>query len=257
MRVAVAGGTGVVGKYVVEALGAKGHEPVALARGTGVDLVTGAGLDAALDGVDAVIDVANISTMRAAASVAWFDAATTHLLSAAARASVGHVVALSIVGVHRVDLGYYQGKRRQEALLLAPGAAVPTTVLRATQFHEFAGQLLSRARGPIAVVPKMRSQPVAAREVGTALVDLAIGPALGLAPELAGPRPETIAAMARRQLRAIGSRRPVLPVPIPGGAGRQAAGGGLLPTEPGPRGAQTFEQWLHSPDGPPQLPINA
>ncbi len=250
MRIAVAGGTGVVGRHVVEALTADGHESVVLARSTGVDLAAGTGLDAALDGTDAVIDVSNVVTMKAQASVQWFEAATTHLLAAAHRAAVGHVVALSIVGAHRVDLGYYLGKRRQEELLLAADAPVPTSVLRATQFHEFAGQLLQRMGGPIALIPAMRSQPVAAREVGVALVKLAIVPAVGLAPGLAGPQPELMADLVRRQLRAIGSRRRVLQVRLPGRTGKQAASGGLLPTEPGPRGVQTFDEWLHSQDGP-------
>ena len=123
-------------------------------------------------------------------------------------------------------------------------------VLRATQFHEFAAQLLGGSPGPVALLPTMRSQPIAAREVGLALVDLAGGPAVGMAPELAGPQPETVADMARRYLRATGSRRRVLQVRLPGRAGRQAAAGGLLPTGPGPRGVQTFEQWAARPRRP-------
>jgi uncharacterized protein YbjT (DUF2867 family) len=250
MRIAVAGGTGVVGRHVVAALRAKGHESVVLSRGSGVDLASGIGLDAALGGVDAVIDVSSVATMKASESVEWFEAATSHLLAAGARAGVAHLAALSIVGVQRVELGYYMGKRRQEELLLAADAPVPTTVLRATQFHEFAGQLLSRMNGPIVLVPKMRSQPIAAREVGLALAELAAGPALGMAPELAGPQQEMIADMIRRYLRAIGSHRRVLQLRVPGNGGKAAASGGLLPTNPGPRGTQTFDQWLPGQDGP-------
>ena len=153
-RIAVAGGTGVVGRHVVEALAAAGCEPVVLARSTGVDLVSGAGLDAALTGARAVVDVSNVATQRRSASVGFFTAATSALLAAGARAGVRHHVVLSIVGVDRVDTGYYAGKRRQEELVLAGG--VPATVLRATQFHEFADQVLAIARGPVAPVPSMR-----------------------------------------------------------------------------------------------------
>lgn len=250
MRIAVAGGTGVVGRHVVEAATAAGHTAVVLSRRTGVDLVAGTGLDSALDGVDAVVDVSNVVTVRAAESVRWFEAATTHLLGASARAGTRHVVGLSIVGANRVDFGYYMGKRRQEELLLSPRHGVPASVLRATQFHEFAGQLLSRSRGPVAVIPTMRCQPIAAREVAAALVALAAGPAVGLAPELAGPQPETLAELARQQLGAVGSRRRVLQVRLPGAAGKGFASGALLPTDPAPRGAQTFAQWLVGPDGP-------
>jgi uncharacterized protein YbjT (DUF2867 family) len=250
MRIAVAGGTGIVGRRVVEAVTVEGHESVVLARTRGVDLARGTGLDQALAGVDAVIDVANVTTMRAKTAVSWFETETNNLLAAAARGGVAHVVALSIVGIDRVDLGYYAGKRRQEELLLAAGAPVPTTVLRATQFHEFAGQVLARLRGPIALIPIMRSQPIAAREVAAALVNLATGPAVGRAPELAGPQPELVPDMVRRYLAAAGTKRPVLSVRMPGRAGKAAASGALLPTGPGPRGMQTFEQWLTSADGP-------
>jgi uncharacterized protein YbjT (DUF2867 family) len=156
---------------------------------------------------------------------------------------------LSIIGLYEIDFGYYLGKRRQQELLLDPGVPVPTTVLRAAQFHEFAAQMLARVPGPVALIPAMRSQPIAAREVGIALADLAVGPARGLVSELAGPQPEMVADMARRYVRATGSRRPVIQLRLPGKAGKAAAGGGLLPRTDGPRGGQTFEQWLHSADG--------
>jgi uncharacterized protein YbjT (DUF2867 family) len=143
-RIAVAGGTGVVGRHVVEALTRSGCEPVVLARSAGVDLVSGAGLDAALEGVRAVVDVSNLSSQRRAASVGFFTAATASLLRAGARAGVRHHVELSIVGVDRVDTGYYAGKRARRR---GPGGDVPATVLRATQFHEFAEQVLVLATG--------------------------------------------------------------------------------------------------------------
>jgi uncharacterized protein YbjT (DUF2867 family) len=105
-------------------------------------------------------------------------------------------------------------------------------------------------RGPLALIPIMHSQPVAAREVAASLVELATGPAVGMAPELAGPQPEAVPDMVRRYLRAIGSKHPVLAVKLPGQAGRAAASGGLLPEAPGPRGVQTFDQWLAGADGP-------
>ena len=154
-RIAVAGGTGVVGRHVVEALSAAGCEPVVLARSTGVDLATGAGLDAALRGVQGVVDVANVATQRRSTAVGFFTAATSALLAAGARAGVRHHVVLSIVGVDRVDTGYYAGKRAQEQLVL--GGDVPATVLRSTQFHEFAEQVLTIAKGPVAPVPSMRA----------------------------------------------------------------------------------------------------
>ena len=243
-RIAVAGGTGVVGRHVVEALTRSGCEPVVLARSAGVDLVSGAGLDAALEGVRAVVDVSNLSTQRRAASVGFFTAATASLLRAGARAGVRHHVVLSIVGVDRVDTGYYAGKRAQEALVLS--GDVPATVLRATQFHEFAEQVLVLATGPVAPVPSMRVQPVAAREVGEHLVQLVLDAPQGRAPELAGPQVHELTDLVRRLLRTRGPRRLVLPLKAPTAASRAVTGGALLPTGPGPRGQQTFDEWLQA-----------
>ena len=249
MRVAVAGGTGVVGRHVVAAAATAGHEPVVLARSRGVDVTTGQGLEVALSGADVLVDVSGRTTTSRRASVAFFTAATEHLLAAAQRAGVRHHVVLSIVGIDRVDFGYYAGKRAQEALVLS--GPVPASVLRATQAHEFAAQVLGRVRGPVALVPRMQVQPVAAREVATALVRLATGSAAGVAPELAGPQVHDLVDLARRVLRAGGQRRPVLPVRLPGAAGKAMATGALLPTGPGPRGQQSFTDWLADTGGRP------
>ena len=242
MRIAVAGGTGVVGRHVVEALVATGHEPVVLARSRGINIVTGEGLESALVGVEAVIDVSNVITTLRRKSEAFFIASTRQLLHAGERAGVRHHVVLSIVGSDRVDYGYYQGKRRQEELVL--NGPAPASVLRATQFHEFAAQVLAGTKGPLALVPHMRIQPVAANEVAIALAELACGPALGLADELAGPQEHQLVDLARRVVTARGVHRRVVGVRFPGAAGRAMATGGLLPAADGPRGTQTFDQWL-------------
>src|SRR6185312_12831055 len=197
MKVAVAGGTGLTGRHVARSLTDAGHEPVLLARSRGVDLVTGDGLAGALAGVDAVVDVSNVTTTRREVSERFFTAATTHLRDAAAEAGVGHYVLLSVV---RVDLPYYAGKRRQEQLLAV--GTVPWTVLRTTQFHEFAAQVLARTRGRIAPVPAMPSRPVSVAEVADALVEAALADPLdGYATELAGPEVLRLDDMARRVLR--------------------------------------------------------
>jgi uncharacterized protein YbjT (DUF2867 family) len=155
---------------------------------------------------------------------------------------VRHHVVLSIVGVDRIGSGYYAGKRRQEELAIA--GPIDASVLRSTQFHEFAESVLSGGRAGVAVVPKMRIQPIAAREVANALVTLALGPPVGHAPEIAGPEEQQLVDMVRRLVEVRGLRRAVLPVRMPGAPGRAAADGAALPTEPGPRGRQTFGEWL-------------
>lgn len=247
MRIAVAGGTGVVGRHVVEAARARGHEVVALSRGNGQDLTTGAGLDEALAGADAVIDCSNVVAATARGSVGFFEPATSHLLAAEERAGVRHHVVLSIVGIDRVDYGYYAGKRRQEELALS--GPVPTTVLRTTQFHEFPGQVMAALKGPVAYVPRMRVQPVAAVEVARQLVVLAEGQPQGRAPELAGPEVLELTDMARRLLEATGDSRRLVSTRFPGRGGKAMASGACLPTGDGPRGTLTFEQWLGSTAG--------
>ena len=249
MRIAVAGGTGVVGRHVVRELDTRGHKAVVLARSRGVDLTTGTGLDAALENVTAVIDVSNTNTARRAAAVAFFASVTNNLLQAEVRAGAGHHVALSIVGIDRVPMGYYQGKLHQEELCLA-SASVPATILRATQFHEFPAQLLARfpVTLPIVPIPLMLSQTVAAREVAQALVGAVLAEPAGRLPDLAGPHLERMDNLVRRLLRARGRRARVVPLRLPGRVGRAMADGSLLPTADGPRGAQTFEAWLGSED---------
>ncbi len=242
VKVAVAGGTGLLGRLVVRELARQGDEGVVLARSVGVDLSTGAGTDAALSGCNAVVDVTNVTTTRRARAVAFFDAETRHLLAAAERACVGHAVALSIVGVDTVDFGYYLGKRRQEELLAA--GPVPWTLVRATQFHEFAGQLVDRNVGPMVVVPSMLSRPVAAAEVAAHLVDLVHRGPQGVALPIAGPQTLAMLDMVRRYLAVVGRRRAVLPLRLPGRAGAAMATGRLIPDEPFQSGVITFDTYL-------------
>lgn len=242
MKIAVAGGTGVVGRHVVHNLEGSGHETVVLSRSLGIDVASGEGMPDALDGVDSVVDCSNVTTMKASESELFFGAVTRNLLTFGRAAGVAHYVALSIVGIDKVDFGYYRGKRLQEEMLLADDR--PSTILRATQFHEFAGQLLDRARGPFVPIPRMRIQPVAAREVGEALAEIAVGEPAGRLPDMAGPQEEQLADLAKQVQQLRGKRRLLVPVKLPGSVGRMMVGGGLLPEGDGRRGKETFAQYL-------------
>ena len=205
--------------------------------------VTGEGLAEALRGVDVVIDVLSTNVMTAGKAIDFFETTSTNLLRAEQEAGVRHHVALSIVGIDRVPSGYYQGKLRQEEVVAA--GPVPWTILRATQFHEFALQRLDVVRDRlIALVPSMLSQPIAAVEVAEALVAHAIRDPAGRTPDLAGPEPRQMVSMARALAHATKRRQLVLPLHVPGAAGRAMREGGLLPDTDGPRGRETFEEWL-------------
>ncbi|WP_104162737.1 SDR family oxidoreductase [Cryobacterium sp. N22] len=243
MKIAIAGGTGTVGRHITELLTGHGHEPVVIARSTGFDVLTGAGLSSALEGVDGLIDVLNTSTLSAKASTRFFGTTTAALLKAEAAAGVRHHVALSIVNAHAVSAGYYAGKDGQEEAVKR--GAVPWTILRATQFHEFAAQTLGRStRGVVTMVPVMRTQPVAAREVAQRLVELAVGTPRGHVPDLGGPREERLVDMVRAYARATRTRTRIVQFKLPGRMGTAMRDGTLLPARNAERGIQPFTQWL-------------
>lgn len=246
MKIAIAGGTGTVGRHAVRAAQNAGHETIVLTRGAGVDVRTGEGLMAALEGVNAVIDVTNLTTLSAAKAREFFTTGTRHLLDAEARTGVTHHVALSIVGIDGIDASYYAGKIAQERSV-ADGP-VPFTIARAAQFHEFAGQLLDGTRGPFALIPKAPIRPVAAREVGAHLVRIATAAPAVRARDLVGPREEDLAALARRQLAFDGIRRRVLEVRLPGAYGRGLASGALRGGPDAATASITFDDWLRSDD---------
>lgn len=243
MRVAVAGGTGVVGRHVVAALAATGHDPVVLARSTGVDLLAGGtGVASALEGCAAVVDVTSVVTTSGTASTRFFGTITANLLAAGRQARIPHHIALSIIGAADNPAGYYAGKAEQERLLRASGDG--WTILRATQFHEFAAQIAARRIAGLHVVPAMTSQPVAAAEVGARLAAIATAAPAGLARDLGGPRVEDMPTLVRRYLRATGARGRVLAVPLPGRWGRALRDGSTLPGPDAELGTQTFDEWL-------------
>ena len=238
-KIAVAGGTGVLGRHVVGSARLRGHDVVTLARSSGVDLVAGTGLHGLLDGVGAVIDVTSVQAQSARRSKEFFGAVTRHLLEAEKAAGVGHHVALSIVGVDKAPFGYYAGKLLQEQLVT--DADVPWTLLRATQFHEFAVQVMERLRrGPVVIAPRMRCQPVAAREIAERLIQLVQAGPSGRVPDLGGPHEEQMVDMVRAYKAATGATGWILPVPFPGALGRALRDGSLIPGPGSDHGTQTY-----------------
>jgi uncharacterized protein YbjT (DUF2867 family) len=244
VRIAVAGGSGLVGRHVVEAAQARGDQVIVLSRSHGVDLRSGSGLDRAIDSVEAIVDVTNPSSAERHAAAAFFTDTVGQLQRVAAERGVKHLVSLSIVGIERApNNAYYAAKLHQERITLA--GPLPATVVRATQFHEFAVQTLRRNLSEgLARVPAMRVQPIAARSVGQLLVETAEQPARGMAVDLAGPAQADLPDMARAFVTHFGLHITVSSLPpdatVPFGA--TLPGGGARVE--GPR----FEQWLESDD---------
>ncbi|NUS91155.1 MAG: NAD(P)H-binding protein [Nocardia sp.] len=186
MKLTVIGGTGRIGSQVVAKLKAAGHDPVPAAPSTGVDLITGAGIDAAVEGAEVVVNLANSPTFDEA-SLEFFRTAMDNLIAAGDRAGVKHQVVLSIVGVDKVpQLDYYRAKTLQEEMLRQ--GPTPYSVVRATQFFEFMDAVMSWSADDSTVrLPATRLQPMAAADVVDAVVGVALGTPLQGIRNVAGP----------------------------------------------------------------------
>jgi uncharacterized protein YbjT (DUF2867 family) len=245
MRAAVVGGTGLVGRKVVDELKAAGHEARVVSRSAGVDVLSGEGLPRALDGADVVIDALNTERPACDGPREFFVGAETALAQAENAAGVSHHVLLSIIELERIsESPHYLGKQAQEEAVLTSG--VPATILRAAHFHDFAGMVVSWTRdGDRAVVPPLLVQPVDVAEVARALVEAASGKPQRRARDLAGPETQDLVDMARRTLAARGD--PVQIVPAFGGMfGVEMAGEALLPGPDARLGTITFDEWLET-----------
>jgi uncharacterized protein YbjT (DUF2867 family) len=234
----VTGGTGTLGTPTVAALRAAGHDVRVLSRKTGPglttgDLLTGAGVSAALGGVDTVL---HLATGRRDV-----DAART-LLAEARQAGIRHLVYISIVGVDAIPLGYYRQKLQVEALVA--GSGLPHTILRATQFHNLVAALFRAQRfSPVLLAPAFSVQPIEVREVAARLVEIAGADAAGRVPDIGGPERRSGRDLARIWLNATGSRRLVAPARLPGKTfAALQAGHNLVPGVP--YGRRTFEEFL-------------
>jgi uncharacterized protein YbjT (DUF2867 family) len=244
VRFAVIGGTGLIGSQVVENLNAAGHEAVPHALSTGVDVLTGRGVDAALAGADVVVNLTNSPTFDDA-SIAFFQASMDNLVASAQRAGVGHFVILSIVGVDQVpELDYYRAKTLQEDVLKA--GPVPYSIVRATQFMEFIDDVLSWTADDDTVrLPRTPLQLVAAADVAATVADVAAGPPLRGILDLGGPDVYPLDELGRITLTAKGDKRTVT---IDDTAGMFAAvQGDVLTAKDGARIAPTrYIDWLAS-----------
>ncbi|MGC3858814.1 SDR family oxidoreductase [Micromonospora chersina] len=249
VRVLVTGATGRLGRVALPRLRDEGHTVRAVSRrarsDAGVewvaaDLATGEGLAAAVDGVEAVLHLASSPDRR----THQIDVlGTRRLVLAAGHAGVGHLVYVSIVGVDRVPLGYYRHKLAAEQVVAA--GPVPWSVLRATQFPEFLDELLRSASrlGPVVGDRAVLAQPVDPGEVAGRLTALLAAGPTGRIEEFGGPEVLRYDEAVRAWRAARGSRRPLLPVRIPGRLGRELRAGGLTTTAT-PTGTRTWADHL-------------
>jgi len=250
----ITGGTGTLGRLVVQRMRDAGRELRVLSRrgrdgGDGIefvtgDLATGEGIDAAVRGAEVIVHLAG--------STKGDEEKARHLVRAASAAGARHLVYISVVGADRIPVtsgidraifGYYASKLAAERVV--SGSGLPWTTLRATQFHDL---LLSVAQGmaklPVVPVPAgFRFQPVDTDEVAARLVELALGAPAGLVPDMAGPRVYAMTDLVRDYLRARRKRRPIVPLRVPGNAARAFRDGANLAPDRAV-GRRTWEEFL-------------
>jgi uncharacterized protein YbjT (DUF2867 family) len=236
-----------VGRHAVQAARDAGHEVVVISRRSGVDATRAESLSHALTGVDVIIDAIDAGTTSRRKATVFFDAVSANLQSVGAARGVSRLVTLSIVGLEQLGFGYYAAKLSQERVAMA--GPLPGSVVRATQFYEFPAKILSRfSLGPVAAMPIMRIQPVAARAVGAYLVEVATSGTPAARLDVAGPDEQDLVVMARAVLRHRQRRVAVVPLRVPGRAGTAMRNGGLLPPSDARIVGPTFAEWLASGD---------
>ena len=200
MKIVVIGGTGRIGSRLVERLRTDAHEPLAASPRSGVDALTGQGLEEALARAHVVVDVSNTSTCHDAAALQFFQTSSRNLLAAETAARVGHHVTLSVVGTDRLpDSGYFRAKLAQEEAV--KGGSVPYTILRASQFFEFIGRVVNSNSDRDGVhLPPAFIQPQSAEDVASTLAELTVSEPQNGTIELGGPEQFRLDELARRVL---------------------------------------------------------
>jgi uncharacterized protein YbjT (DUF2867 family) len=255
MKVVVIGGSGLIGAKLCALLRAAGHDVLDGSPVSGVNIITGAGLDEALDGARVVVDVSNSRSFEDGAALAFFQTAGRNLAAAERRAGVAHHVVLSVVGVDRLaDNGYFRAKLAQEQLVHE--SDIPYTIVHATQFFEFLGSIADAGSDGASVrLSPALMQPMAADDVARALADIAETAPLNGIVEIAGPELWPLCDLAARLFAATGDIRRVEPDPQARYFGALLDDAALVAGPDARLGATDFDAWLAAmPPAPRRAP---
>jgi uncharacterized protein YbjT (DUF2867 family) len=243
MKIVVIGGTGLIGSKTVAILRQRGHEVVAASPQSGVNTITGEGLEEVLAGAQVVIDLANSPSFEDKAVLDFFETSEGNLLPAELSAGVGHHVALSIVAIDRTDNGYFRAKVAQEKLIEASG--VPYTIVRSTQFMEFLrGIADSSMDGGKVRLPPVLFQPIAADDVAANVAAAALAAPRNAVVEIAGPERAPFNEIVARYLKAVGDPREVVRDPAARYWGGQVEDLSLVPLGEARLGRIGLDEWL-------------
>jgi uncharacterized protein YbjT (DUF2867 family) len=260
MKIVVIGGTGLIGSKVVARLVAQGHEVFAAAPSTGVNVITGEGLDTAMVGTSVVVDLANSPSFERTAALDFFRTAGRNLLEAEAKAGVSHHLALSVVGTEKEALaasGYIQAKAAQEALIRDSG--IPYTIVHSTQFFEFLPKIIQAAvdHDTVRLSPAL-VQPIASDEVAEAVARQALDKPVNGIIEIAGPEPVPLDSLARCFMLLTDDPREVVSDIHAQYYGAELATETLIPGPSAWRGKLNFQTWFGlSEFVPPDMPRGA
>ena len=245
MKIVVIGGSGHIGSKLINLLHQRGYDNVVSASlATGVNTITGEGLDEAVAGADVVVDVTNSPSLEDKAVLEFFQTSGRNIIAAEVKAGVKHHVALSIVGTDRVpESGYLRAKVAQEKLIRE--LPIPYSILRSTQFLEFLRGIVDSATvdGTARLTPAL-FQPIASDDVVTALADVTVGAPVNGILEVAGPERVSLAQLVKRYLAEIGDPRKVVPDANARYFGAVLNNQSLTPGANARIGPQTFEMWL-------------
>ncbi|WP_236791454.1 SDR family oxidoreductase [Amycolatopsis sp. GM8] len=245
MTILLTGGTGTLGRHVLPLLSASGRRVRVLSRhehapADGVeyvtgDLLSGKEIDDATAGTEIILHLAGGPKRD--------DEAARAVARAAQRAGVRHLVAISVIGADRMPLGWFRTQRAVEEAII--GSGVPWTILRAAQFHTLVRTMLDKmVKLPVIPAPGgLRFEPVDPREVAARLASLTLGEPAGLVPDLPGPKVYELADLVRGYLKVRDKHRALLPIRMPGAAGRAYRSGENLSVS-GQAGQRTWEEFV-------------
>jgi uncharacterized protein YbjT (DUF2867 family) len=243
MKVVVIGGTGLVGSKVVELLKAHGHDAVPAAPQTGVNTLSGAGLDEALAGADVVVDVSNSPSFADDDVMSFFVTSTTNILDAEKKAGVGHHVALSVVGTGTLpESGYLRAKAAQEDLIKR--SSIPYSIVHATQFFEFTRAIAdaSTVDGKLHLAP-VHYQPIASSDVSSVVARIAAGEPLNTTKEIGGPERLRMDEFIPAVLAKAGDTREVVSDEHATYFGTELTDDSLVPGPDAELASTTYEAW--------------
>lgn len=244
MKITVMGASGQIGSKVVALLQAAGHETVAASRNSGADVLTGAGLGEALSGADVLVDVVNSPNFDDDPVMDFFTRSATNQVAAAKTADVGHYVALSIVGCDDLpDSGYMRAKVAQERIIVESG--LPYTIVRATQFHEFAEAITASLTVDGTVrVPEGRIQPIAGADVAAEVARAAQAAPVDGIVNVGGPEKMSFAELAALALAHRGEELPIVVDPSAVYFGTKVGDTGLVTGDDATLAGTRLADWL-------------